>query len=715
MVCRLCLLFLILLKPIFVSADEGMWMLPFLKDLNEFKMKQAGMKLSAEDIYNPIAPSLKDAVVLFDNKCSAEMISSQGLLLTNHHCGYDAIQHLSTSTNDLLKKGFWAHSRAEELCDTTVRVAFMLRFEEVTERVLSAIPAESSWISREYIVDSISNIISVEASDSGKYESSVESFFDANRFFLVVYEVFRDVRLVGAPPESIGSYGGDTDNWMWPRHTGDFSMFRIYGDSLGCPASYSKNNIPIKPKKFFPISIKGIQEGDFSMVMGFPGSTDRYMTSWEVNQEMTVINPNRIKTREIKQKIWTDSMHSDAAINLKYSARYKHSSNYWKYSIGQNLALKKLNVQSRKEEQEKAFNTWSNSDSLLMKNYGGALNKIKNGVNNKAEFLHAGQLLSECFYNSVDLFRIGREIFITAAENYDKTSQQITNIYPFFVFELNEYFKNYDIHVEKKTAVAMMNYYIQNVDAQYIPYIYATIQKKYKGNLNKFLAAMYDKSILADSAKLVAFLKAPNREVLLSDIGFKAVYSIIEKSNFTLEQRNSCCRNEFLEGRNEYMRGLLTMHADSVFYPDANFTMRTSYGKIKGYNPTDAVHYNYYTTLDGVISKMNPENKEFIVPEKLMDLYQQKDFGEYGLNGKVPVAFISTNDITGGNSGSPVINAKGELIGTAFDGNWESMSGDIQYEPQLQRCISVDVRYVLFIVEKLGGCKYLIDEMELVR
>ncbi len=701
-----------LVSPL-LRADEGMWLLPLLEKLNIGTMTRMGLKLSAEDIYSINHSSLKDAVVIFGGGCTGEIVSGQGLLLTNHHCGFGAIQEHSSTEHNYLEDGFWAQTKKDEMPTPGLQVTFLVRMENVTDQILPALSDTMSEETRMRTIDEISNKIVKKATDSTDYQASVRSFFAGNQYYLVVYEIYRDVRFVGTPPSSIGKFGGDTDNWMWPRHTGDFSVFRVYMSPDGKPAEYSPDNVPLKPKHYLPVSLKGVHPGDYAMVIGYPGGTTRYMTSWEIDEVMNITNPNRAKIRGIRQEIlWKDMMASEK-VRIQYAEKYSMSSNYWKFSIGQNQDLKKLNVKARKLEMEKQFREWVSQDSEREKKYGQALDLIKNAIEGRADYRYASQYLSEALIrgSEVILFAYRNRGLEKALQSDDP--EQIKKAVESARKTAEGFFKDYNPPTDKAASKAMFKLYAENVKPEYQPDIFPMIRKKYKNNFDKYIDHMFEKSIFTSRQRFDAFLQNPKLKTLLKDPAYDAAQSIINEY-FYLLGKESQFDEELDKGHRLYMAGLMAMQPDKTFYPDANFTMRLTYGTVEGYDPRDAVHYKYFTTLKGVMEKEDPDNYEFIVPKKLKELYKSKDFGRYGEDGIMHVCFITNNDITGGNSGSPVMNGNGELIGLAFDGNWEAMSGDIAFENQLQRCIVVDIRYVLFIMDKYAGATHLVNEMTVV-
>ncbi len=707
------LLGFLLLVSSAIKADEGMWLLPLLQKYNIQAMQQKGFKLTADDIYNLNQASIKDAVIIFGRGCTGEVVSDQGLVLTNHHCGYGAIQQHSTPEHDYLEDGFWAKSFEEEIPTPGLTATFLIRIEDVTDQVNAAFKPEMSETDRDKAAMEIGRKIAKQATDGTHYTASVRSFFGGNQYFLLVYEVFNDVRLVGAPPSSIGKFGHDTDNWMWPRHTGDFSVFRIYASKDNKPAEYSRENVPYKPKHFLPISLKGVNNGDFTMIMGYPGSTQRYMTSVEVQERINILNANRIYVRGIKQEIWLKDMQADKAVNIKYASKYAGSSNYWKNSIGMNKALKRLKVYDFKKQQEEEFTKWVLASPERQQNYGEALSLINEGVTGRKEYLHASQYISEALFSGTEIIGMAAMTRSLVDALKGNKTEEVTKISKSLKARSENFYKNYNTPTDQKTAKAMFRIFMENVPLTYQPDIFNTIRAKYKGDVDKFVDQMFAKTMFTDPAKFNAFLDKPNLKVLEKDPVYVAAASISNKYD-EISKAMAPFNEKLQRGQRLYIAGVLEMNEGKAMYPDANFTMRLTYGEIKDYYPMDAVHYDYLTTLDGVMEKEDPDNWEFVVPAKLKELYNSKDYGRYGKDGKMPVAFISTNDITGGNSGSPVMNGNGELIGIAFDGNWEAMSGDIVFENKLQRTISVDIRYVLFVIDKYAGATRLIDEMKII-
>jgi len=697
------------------KAGEGMWLLPLIEKLNIGTMTQLGLKLSAEDIYSLNKASLKDAIVIFGGGCTGEIVSSQGLILTNHHCGYESIQAHSSVEHDYLSDGFWAMNKEEELINPNLYVTFLIRMEDVTDQVLANVKPGMSETERTRAINDVRQAIERKASQGNSYKVQVSSFYGGNYFYLLVYERYNDVRLVGAPPSSIGKFGSDTDNWEWPRHAGDFSVFRVYSSPDGKPAKYNKENIPLKPKHFLPVSIRELNENDFAMVMGYPGSTNRYMTSFEVNELLQITHPNRIKIRGIKQDIWLEDMKSDQKINIQYSAKYLISSNYWKYSIGQKAGLESLNVKSKKQEIENQFNLWVNRNAERKLKFGEALDMIKKSIEGRAEYNNVYQYINECI-EGCELLDMSQVAFSLIQVLQSEDSQKISDMTAMLKSVVSDFYKDYNPSTDQKSMKAMMKLYRNDIPVKFQPDFYANVvDKKFKGNIDKFVDDLFARSVFANEARIVAFLKKPVLKTIQNDPVY-LTYNSISKMAGEVSRSSSKFDAALVTGRRLWIAALMEMVPEKTLYPDANSTMRLSYGTILDYDPKDAVTYKYYTTLQGMVDKYKPGDYEFDLPKRLIELNNKKKYGRYGSSkGYMPVCFLTTNDITGGNSGSPVMNGNGELIGLAFDGNWEAMSGDIAFEPELQRTIVVDIRFVLWVMDVYAGAKHLVDEMTIVQ
>ncbi|MCF6332130.1 MAG: S46 family peptidase [Draconibacterium sp.] len=712
---------LILLLTVFIFgsavADEGMWLPSLIYKLNIVEMQKEGLELSAEDIYSINNSSIKDAVVALDHgSCTAELISNDGLLLTNHHCGFGEIQSHSSVEHDYLRDGFWAMSKEEELPNPRKTVSFLVSVEEVTDKVLADVTENMTEDERSEKVDEVSSKLAKEAKGDTHYETYVRSFFNSNKYYLFILETFKDIRLVGAPPQALGKFGGDTDNWMWPRHTNDFSMFRVYCGPDGLPATYSEDNIPYHPKYFLPISLKGVEKGDFAMIMGYPGSTNRYKTSYGVNYTKQVTNPVRIEVREKKLNILDKYMRSSVKARIQYSSKYARSSNYYKYSIGQNNGLAKLNVIAKKKAIEDDFTKWVNADNSRKEKYGKALGLIEGSYAN-VEANKAQEYITEALLRGPEIFMFAYRArpLLYLLKDPEENKDRIISITTRMQSSMKQFFKDYDAATDQKVAGALMKLYADNNDAKYHPAFFANVEKKYKGDFSKFAEKMFAKSIFDNEATLTEFLKNPSLKVLKKDMAFQAAEDIFAKFREIGEMASEGTK-DLGEGRRLFVAGLMEMNKDKKLYPDANSTMRLTYGNVLDYQPRDGVTYHYYTTTAGYLEKEIPGDPEFNVPVRMKELLTAKDYGQYAdKDGSLHACFITNNDITGGNSGSPVINGKGELIGIAFDGNWEAMSGDLAFEPDLQRCICVDIRFVLWVIDIYAGATHLIDEMKIVK
>jgi hypothetical protein len=700
--------------------DEGMWLPLLLERLNYVDMEKMGLHLTAEELYSINNSSLKDAIVGLSSNgatggffCTAEVVSGQGLLFTNHHCGYGAIQNHSTPEHDYLANGFWAKSFSEELPNENMCASFLVRIENVTDSIIPFLADTLKESDRSAKVKEISGKIRKRAEEDGKYEASVKAFYGGNEYYLFVFTTYRDVRLVGAPPSSVGKFGGDTDNWMWPRHTGDFSIFRIYADTDGKPAEYSDKNVPLKPSYHLPVSLKGIKKNDFAMVWGYPGSTTRYITSYGMEYNMDVLYPTIIKIFGKQLEVMKERMDVDKAVKIAYAANYAGIANTWKNFIGQAKMLKRNKVDDKKKAIEANFIAWYSKDPTLQKKYGNVLSDLN------TNYASMEKIAKPFFYANLagmglDVVQMAGQFSGLQSALEKKNKAAIKEAQEALKISVKEHFKEWDYAVEKKTLAEMLKMYATDVPKADLPSVFAMIEKEYKNDFNAFAEAVFTTSVFATEANANKFIDKPSSKVFKKDLGWILSESMNEAMGKYAAAFGTARTNISVSNR-LFIAGLRQMNPDLVKYPDANSTMRMSYGKVLDYFPADAVHYDYITTLNGVMQKEDPDNDEFIVEKKLKDLYAAKDYGQYGENGEMVVCFLTTNDITGGNSGSPVINGDGQLIGLAFDGNWEAMSGDIMFEPDLQRTINVDIRYVLFIIDKYAGATNLINELTLVK
>ena len=693
-------------------ADEGMWMLPLLQKMNTKQMKELGCELSPKQIYN-INNSLKDAIVQFGGGCTGEIISKEGLLVTNHHCGYGNIQKLSSVDHDYLKDGYWAMNRSEELPCEGLTVTFLKYMEDVTADLEKAEKkAAKEFNGQENAEELISKAVAAKAEELKKAAEKknpncrvyIENFYNENVQYLIVYKTYKDIRFVGAPPSSIGKFGADTDNWMWPRHTGDFSMFRVYAGKDGEPAEYSADNVPLKTKNHLMISTAGVNEGDFTMIMGYPGRTTRFQTSPELKNQIA-LNDVRIAARTVRQDVMLEDMLADPKVKIQYASKYSGSTNGWKKWQGMKLAFDKLDIIGRAEQEEADFQKWAEAKADRKAIYGNAIAAL-------AEAAAVGQEENIIYtYLNESLRRIELINAAASVTSYlaaaGKEGLEGDAAWKATCGKMQNFYKDYSESTDRKVAKALIKFYRDNVESKWYPEIenFATM------DIDAYVDAMFDASIFGSPEKLAA----ANAEAIASDPAV-ALLTSLRSSLMKVVPAVMAGNEAAAAARKTYTAGLLEWKKGEPSYPDANFTMRCTYGTVKGYSPKDAVIYRHYTTLDGVMEKEDPANGEFVVPARLKELWKAKDYGAYGTkDDKMVTCFLSNNDITGGNSGSPIMNAKGELIGLAFDGNWESMSSDVMFEPDLQRCINVDIRYVLFIVDKFGGAKWLIDEMDIVR
>ena len=712
----LCLLIAIVLVPT-LRADEGMWIPILIEKYNIKLMQEKGFKLSAEDIYSVNKACMKDAVLLFGGGCTGEVIGSEGLLITNHHCGYGQIQDHSSLEHDYLTNGFWAMSKEEELSSPGLSVTFLKKMEDVTDKVLKGVTEGMSGADRDKIVNSNIAEISRQAAAGTGFSASVRPFYMGNQYFLFVNETFRDIRLVGAPPSAIGKFGGETDNWIWPRHTGDFSLFRIYADKNNKPANYSKDNVPYKPLYFFPISIKGYKEGDFTMVFGYPGSTAEYVPSYHIDMVKNYVNPKMIAIRSKKIEIMEAAMATSPLIRIQYSAKKSGIANSWKKWIGEIQGLDKMNTIGKKQEFEAKFIKWVAEDNSRMTKYGNIIPKYKELYTELRDYSLVNSYTSEVF-SGAEAIGFSRSLR-NLADLYEKNSSEdaIKSAKTNILASSKGFFKNFNKVTDKKLFVTVMTMYGENLDPKWQAPEYIKFRNLCKGNFQSVVDKLYDQTVFADEAKYDAFVTSFNKSSLAK----------LKKDQFYILANNA---NEFIANnvRGElaringeiqilnktYMAAQMEFEKEKVFYPDANLTLRLTYGQVKGYKSKDAVYFTHYTTLKGIMEKNNPDIYDYDVPSKLKELYEKKDFGRYTQDGEVPVCFIANNHTTGGNSGSPVINAEGQLIGVNFDRAWEGVASDMAFSPEQSRNISLDIRFALFIIDKFAGAGYLLKEMTII-
>lgn len=694
-------------------ADEGMWVLKELNKENLARMQELGLTVPLETLYSETNPCVANAVVIFGGGCTGITVSDQGLVFTNHHCGYGAIQKLSSVTHDYLKNGFVSQSLQEELPVEGLKVQYLKETVDVSERILSHIKGIDDEFKRITKADSIGQAI---CDSIGKGNSSLNArvipFYSRNKYYLVVYNVFRDVRLAFAPPSSLGKFGGDTDNWMYPRHTCDFSDFRVYADANNQPAEYSASNRPYKPDYVAEVSLQGYDEKDYAMTIGFPGRTNRYLCSWGVRQRIEDSNMPRIEVRGIKQDIWKKAMLASDAVRIKYASKYAGSSNYWKNSIGMNRGLARLNVIDRKKAEEAAFTAWVNQTPERKAKYGDVLSLLEKGYTSSAESQKYATYLMEAFAGGTEIIRLAR--IINSVDVEKSTPEEIEER---LNDDIRAFYKDYEPTLDQHVLAAMMKIVKERVPASLLPDIYRKVDKKYKGDYEKYAADVFGNTVLTSFDKVSALLK--NKKLYektmkkdpAAELSLSATLAI-----YDVQQQLAAWDNDIDKGERLYLAGLQEMYPDKSFYSDANFTMRMSYGSIGGYQPYDAGWYNFYTTDKGILEKEDPKSSEFWVQPEILNMVKARDFGPYANEqGELQLCFISNNDITGGNSGSPVFDKNARVIGLAFDGNWEAMSGDIAFEPALQRTICVDIRYMLWMIDKWGKCPRLIEELKLVK
>lgn len=684
-------------------ADEGMWMLPLLQKLNAGAMKDLGCRLTPDQIYSVNHSSLKDAIVIFGGGCTGEMISDKGLLVTNHHCGYSSIQQLSSDEHNYLEDGFWAMNSNEEIPVPGLSVTFLVNMSDVTEAIEGAkSDEERKAVSEALVKDS-------EERNPG-CDVELTSFYNNNVHYIIVYKVFRDIRFVGAPPASIGKFGGETDNWMWPRHTGDFSMFRVYAGKDNEPAEYSEDNVPYVPKQSLRISLKGINEGDYTMIMGYPGRTQRYQTEAQLNH-MMALNDIAIEARTLRQDIMWKWMEKDPSIRLKYANKYAGSANGWKKWIGEKKAFKDLNIIEKEHDKEARFQKWVDKNKKRSELYGTAIADIAAGIKANEQVDLDVKLLSETLYRT-ELVNLS-SAYLGGRNRSLKSGADSVTAEAAGLEALKSAFEDYYAPLDKEETAALLKFYREKARPENYPDLgedFATM------DIDKYVDELFRTTIFTSYDKAKEAIENGGKEVTLHDPVNTLATALVNVFVKLRGEQNPDAAKSIRAASKAYTAGLMEWSKGKAMYPDANFTMRLTYGTVKSYSPKDALNYRYYSTIYGVMEKEDPSNYEFIVPNKLKQLYVKRDYGQYAMaDGNLPCCFLTTNDITGGNSGSPVLNADGELIGLAFDGNWESMSSDVMFEPDLQRSICVDIRYVLFLVDKFGGAGYLLQEMNIAK
>ncbi len=696
-----------------VKADEGMWIPLLLKKYNYEEMKAKGLKLTAEQLYDVNNSSMKDAIVWFNGGCTGEIISNKGLVLTNHHCGYGAIAEKSTPQDNILDNGFWAKNNGEEKPIQGMWVSIVQKIEDVSDKIIPELKGLSEK-DRAAKLQVLSKQIIDEAKKGNKLEVQLREMFKGNAYYLFTFQRFTDIRLVGTPPQSVGKFGGDADNWMWPRHTGDFSMFRIYANKNNEAAGYAPDNVPYVPKHSLPVNTKGVKEGDFAMVYGFPGRTNRYEFSQGIELAVEKINPTIVNLRDIRLKAWKEVMDKNEGDRLKLSANYAQIANYWKYFIGQTEQLKRLKVYEFKKENEAKFNEFAKGKA----EYENVLANVEKAYQAYKPYALQRTYLSEGILGVS--MNAKASSLMAYANNINKDTAAANKALKSAMSGNQDFYGAFFPSADEKILAQILEMYFNNIPSDQHPSYMATILKsKGKTNTEKFSSfakMVYAKSMFSSIEKLDAFAKAPSYKKLMADPCFAMVNAFYNHYLNNYKEKVDAFNDAMgPEGRN-YIKGLMEMNPNKTFYPDANSSLRLTYGSVQSYEPKDAVKFDYLTTMDGIMEKYNPADFEFNAPQKLLDLYQAKDFGNYkNADGKMPVAFITNNDITGGNSGSPVIDGNGYLIGLAFDGNWEAMSGDIVFDAKYKRTINVDIRYVLFLIDKLGGAPHIVNEMNLIK
>ena len=713
------ILLLVLINAPFLRSDEGMWIPILIEKFNIEIMQQKGFKLSAEDIYSVNKACMKDGVMIFGGGCTAELISPEGLLITNHHCGYGRIQSHSSLENDYLTDGFWAMSREEELSNPGLTVTFLKYMEDVTDRVMKGVKKRMSEEEINSVIESNISEIVTEASSGNHYSAFVRPFYMGNQYFLFVNETYRDVRLVGAPPSAIGKFGGDTDNWMWPRHTGDFSLFRIYADKNNMPADYSEDNVPYKPPFHFPISLKGVREGDFTMVFGYPGGTSQYVPSYHISMLTEYVYPKMIELRGTKLDIIKEDMESDPGVRIQYASKAAGISNSWKRWIGEKSGMARLGTIQKKKEFEKDFTQWVNEKRKREKNYSHILPEYKNLY----EEMQVYYLVNS--YTTETLGRRGVEaigmastfIPLVEAVTNNAGEEEIKALLERLSRRIPGFFQNYNMPTDKKLFVAMLDLYGERLDEEWQMPEYKDLYASCGGDFESIADDIYNQSVFTNHEKAAQFISNFDRR-LLSELEADPLFLLAKGVNSFLDEE---VRDKYIEVSARiaeldrlYMKAQMEFAGDKLLWPDANFTLRVAYGEVGGYEPRDAVYYTHYTSLEGIIEKDNPEIYDYDVPDKLKELYYAKDYGRYSQDGKMPVCFIADNHTTGGNSGSPVINAEGHLIGVNFDRAWEGVMSDLMFNPEQSRNISLDIRYALFLIDKFAGAGYLLDEMTII-
>jgi len=707
---------LIIFTRFFAFSGEGMWIPMLLQQLNEKEMQEMGMKITADDIYSINHSSMKDAILLFGRGCTSELISKDGLLLTNHHCGFSQIQKHSSIEHDYLTDGFWAMNKKEELVNPGLTATLMVEMREVTSEILNGVKDNMTESERKKLIKENSKSIIKEATKDTHYKAVVKPFFKGNQYYMIITEVFKDIRLVGAPPSNIGKFGGDTDNWMWPRHTGDFSLFRIYVGPDGQPADYAEDNIPYQPKYHFPISLKGVEKDDFTFVFGYPARTNEYLPSYAIELITEIENPHKIKLRQTRLDIFGKYANTDPKVRIQYASKDARVANYWKKMIGESGGIKRMNGIEKKQDFEEEFTEWADEQNGK---YNGLLPEFESIYSEltplniaTAYVVEAGLAMEVVSF--ANRFRALVALSQLKPIDEEKIQKEVEKL----LSRSTDFFKDYYQPIDEEVMRAMLKLYNENLDQTYKPNFFNTLNGKYKSNYSEFTDYVFEKSIFdnEDAIKeLLESYKAKSYKKIVKDPAFIMANDLITFYETKIKTQRAAYNYRLDSLQRIYMKAQMEMQPDQRFYPDANFTLRVTYGNVDGYYPKDAVYYNYFTTLKGIMEKEDPDIYDYVVEDRLKTLYQNKDYGKYAdKDGTLHVGFAATNHTTGGNSGSPVLNAEGHLVGVNFDRGWEGTMSDLMYDPVVCRNISIDIRYFLFIVDKYAGAGYLVDEMDLV-
>ncbi|NOQ28343.1 MAG: serine protease [Bacteroidales bacterium] len=698
-------------------ADEGMWLLSLLNEINYTKIQDKGIELSLDELYSLDELSLKDAIVAIDGgSCTGSIVSPDGLMITNHHCGYSNIQDHSSLENDYLKNGFWAGSLSEELPNRGKSVSFLIDVQDITDKVNEMIADQFKNGATRPNMMRIRRLIARETVKGNHYNAEVHSMFGGNSYYLFIYETYSDVRLVGAPPSAIGNFGGETDNWEWPRHTADFTFYRVYTAPDGKPAKYSPDNIPLKSKKYLKINAAGVNEKDFTFILGYPAKTKRYITSFGVEEILNTSNPIRIVMRDKKLEIIRNAMNESDEVRIKYASKFSLASNKWKYAIGQSECLKQYKTIEDKRILENQFLNWANSNNELSKEYGDVLSSISEAYKNKATITNAVQYYNEAVLMGPEIINFSNRLkrFKRSVESKKMTEQELKKSVDKLLSNYQDLYKDYDQIVDKQIFEVLLQYFVENINREYLPQEFTVLAEEYNWDMGKLADDIYSKSIFSQYSKVKNYLENLDSNSVITDPSMGIAYSFMTKV-ISLNKEESKYERIIAKGNKLFINGLLEMNPEKDLYPDANSTMRLTYGTVGGYKASDAVWYNYYTTIDGVMEKYNTNKTEYDIPERLKSLYESKDFGNYQTDGTIRTCFLTDHDITGGNSGSAILNAKGELVGLAFDGNWEAMSSDLDFIPKKQKCINSDIRYVLFVIDKYADCQYIMNELNIIK